>query len=216
MLRTTPLVLILGACSACGGAPGAEGRGEDRGEISSQVTALDDTLPPAFVADGMTECADVRGEGGSWRAQRGRWSVCHALRITKVDGCGYDWSSSAGEASAADVDALAAGIGPSVNRLLPAGDRASASTLRVCAHMNHPNPGSTPCGACQVGMATSTHVYLSLGTPFDEDTTLGLEPEAELRSRVVVVVPAHETTFSRAMALPEGFASGVALYLPSE
>jgi hypothetical protein len=72
-------------------------------------------------------------------------------------------------------------------------------------------PGSTPCGACQVGIATPTRVYVSLNAAFDQDTTLFLMGEPPSGLSVTVHAPANQRVFSEAVALPADLAKGVPL-----
>jgi hypothetical protein len=141
--------------------------------------------------------------------------VCRALQDRHLTGCGYSWAPSSNGAASPDVDGLASALGAQVASLIPTHGHA-VTTAVACPVMNRPNPGSTPCGACQIGVATPTHVYLSLDAHYAADTTLYLRTDAQSLGSVVVRVPAHAATFDAPMKLPADFAGGVTLSLPSE
>jgi hypothetical protein len=185
---------------------------ETRDDVASTASPVVAAFVPAFIADGATSCAPIQGTGGKWLAQKGGWAVCRAFVTRQLTGCGYSWSETGG--APADVDALASALEASVGNLVPTYGHPMPIT-GMCPVMNHPNPGSTPCGACQVGIATPTHVYLSLDTPYAVDTTLALRTDSQSMPGLTVHVPAHARTYAETRTLPADFSGGVALSRPS-
>jgi hypothetical protein len=209
MLRTILLLAGLSLSIACGGSAAQGDEGDPPLGAASSSEELAPGFEPAFVAGGAFACAAVRGAGGSWTAQSGAWSFCRDYQTFEITGCGYVWSSPAG--AGPDVDALALDLGPFVEHLLPTDGQARPGIMSVCRGLDRPDPGSTPCGACQLGIATPTRVYLSLPRAYDEDTTLLLQTDLSTPN-VVVHVPAHETTVTQTIPLSPAFAGGVPLF----
>jgi hypothetical protein len=191
---------LLSACVASADPLGDPG-------TSSSEALESPSVPPTFLAEGVTVCADVPGAGGAWSARSGQFSVCRVVSVT-LSGCGYAWSSPLG--APPDVDALAASSITGANRLRKLEGKVVVGATNACGH-NH-SPGSTPCGACQVGVATSTHLYLWLDEPYAKETDVTLTTSAPSTPSLVVSVPANQTSLTKTVALPSDFAGGASLW----
>jgi hypothetical protein len=199
---------------ACGS--GAEGPWDHTAPTREELVPA---FRPAFVVLGASDCTDIDAGAGVWSAQSGEWTICQS--VVRKSGCGYAWSSASD--SKPDLDALASGVGSFVDKLIatyPYPNFSPLSPQTVCVGPSPPSgrssigPGSTPCGACRVGIGTSTHVYVSLPSASSETYTLVLFTDSLSMPTVTVRVPANTAVFSEAMALPADFGQGLGLYSP--
>ncbi|RYG65633.1 hypothetical protein EON77_18300 [bacterium] len=178
---------------------------------------------PTFVLTTTGSCTNVDTATGTWVAETGSFEVCQGVSRKMLSGCGYAWTSETGAPT--DILELAKAHAASIDRLVPRIETPSCAPATPGVEVpgkfeapvervegSNPGSGSTPCGACQIGIATDDSVFLVLPETSSSPRNLHLVPVDSLSTPpVIVTVPPGVRVFTAPTPQPGAFVKGAAV-----